>query len=263
MYGLAEGPDSSVYLEDSYAHRVRRVAPDGTIYAFAGTGEKGFSGDGGPAVQAQLYYPRGVAVGADGSVYITDSSNRRIRKVSPAGIITTIAGDGSYSWPQQGVPAASNPFTAAFHIAVDSKGDLIVGTWSAVFKVTSGGRVYRIAGQSSTGFGGDGGLATDGKFDGAWGVAVNAAGHIFVSDEDNDRVRRLRPDRAALMEAVSGTEYAGLVGQPMSDPPRVRVIGSLGLPLPQQLVVFTVASGSATITTPNVMTDEFGIASAA
>jgi len=262
VQGLAYGPDGSVYVADSGAHRVRRVASDGMIYAFAGTGQPGFAGDGGPAAQARLNYPRDAAVGADGSVYITDSQNVRLRKVSSSGIITTVAGNGSFSWPQEGALAVSSPFPSALGITIGAGGDLIVGTWSAVYKITSQGRIYRIAGQRSGGFGGDGGLATDGQFNGAWGVAVNAAGHIFVTDQSNDRVRRLRPDRAARMDAVGGTMLSGLVGQPLSDLPRVQVIGTLGLPLPQEVVNFAVTSGGATLSAPTVTTDAFGVAAA-
>ncbi len=262
VQGLAYGPDGSVYVADSGAHRVRRVASDGTIYAFAGTGQPGFAGDGGPAVQALLNYPRGAAVGTGGSVYITDSQNGRLRKVSPSGIITTVAGNGSLNWPQEGALAIASPFPSAFGVTIDAAGDVIVGTWLVVYKLTSQGRIYRIAGQHESGFGGDGGLATDGKLNGAWGVAVNPDGDILVSDMRNDRIRRLRPDHAVRLEAVVAGKHSGLVGQPLGDPLRLRVIGALGLPLPRELVTFAVTSGNATIATPNVMTDAAGVASA-
>ena len=92
---MVVGPDGSLYIADSHNNRIRRVAPDGTISTVAGNGTSGFSGDGGPASAASLNDPSGVAVGPDGSLYIADSFNGRIRWVAPNGIISTVAGNGA------------------------------------------------------------------------------------------------------------------------------------------------------------------------
>src|SRR5206468_3403683 len=89
---IAIGPDGCLYIADTSNHRIRRVGPDGIITTVAGLGTAGFSGDGGPASQARLNLAEGVAVGPDGTLYIADTSNHRIRRVTPDGIITTVAG---------------------------------------------------------------------------------------------------------------------------------------------------------------------------
>ena len=89
------GPDGAFYIADETNHRIRRVGPDGIITTVAGNGTPGYGGDGGPATQALLCFPWDVAFGSDGSLYIADSSNHRIRRVAPDGIITTVAGNGT------------------------------------------------------------------------------------------------------------------------------------------------------------------------
>ena len=104
--GVAVGPDGSLYIADTVNHRIRRVGPDGIITTVAGTGGRlGFTGDGGPATQARLSIPRGVAVGPDGSLYIADYGNNRIRRVGADGIITTVAGIGVGGFAGDGGPA--------------------------------------------------------------------------------------------------------------------------------------------------------------
>src|SRR5205823_6450678 len=98
------GPDGSVYYAEEARHRIQKLAPNGTITTVAGTGTAGYSGDGGPATAAQLSFPFGVTLGADGSLYIADSNNNRIRKVDPSGIITTFAGGGA-AFPGDNGPA--------------------------------------------------------------------------------------------------------------------------------------------------------------
>ena len=107
--GAATDADGNVYIADTGTHRIRRVdAVTGQVTTVAGTGESGFAGDGGPAGEAQLDRPQGVAVDEDGNVYIGDTGNRRIRRIDAAtGIITTIAGSGGFGFDGDGGPAAS------------------------------------------------------------------------------------------------------------------------------------------------------------
>ena len=135
---IAFGPDGSLYIADSGNHRIRRVGPDGIITTVAGNGGYSFSGDGGPATQAQLNYPCGVAVGPDGSLYIGDSGNCRVRVVSPDGIITTAAGNGGYSFSGDGGPATQADLRSPFSVAVGPGGSLyIADNWY--------GRIRRVA----------------------------------------------------------------------------------------------------------------------
>jgi len=120
---IALGPDGSLYIADDYNHRVYRVGPDGLIRTIAGTGEPGFNGDGVPAITAQLCGPSGLAVGPDGTVYIADTGNGRIRRISPDGIITTAAGNGEWGSTDDDGPALTISISPC-DIAVGSDGSI-------------------------------------------------------------------------------------------------------------------------------------------
>src|SRR5262249_52970399 len=102
---LTFGPDGSLYIADGSYNNIRRVGPNGIITTVVGSGPSVYSGDGGPATQARFDFPPGVALGADGSLYITDADNNVIRRVGPDGIITTVAGNGSSGYSGDGGPA--------------------------------------------------------------------------------------------------------------------------------------------------------------
>ena len=110
-YGVDAMPDGGYAFSEFNANRVRRVSPAGTITTIAGGGLNGFSGDGGPGTSARLNTPMGVAVEADGGVLIADSNNHRIRRVSPAGTITTVAGTGAEGFSGDGGPATAATLT--------------------------------------------------------------------------------------------------------------------------------------------------------
>src|SRR2546425_5935222 len=117
-YGVAVAPDGSVYIAEPYSDRIRKVDPSGIITTFAGTGAEGYSGDGGPANAALLNRPFGVAVGPDGSVYVADSNNNVIRRIGPDGIITTVAGTGTYSFSGDGGLATQATLRSPQDVAV-------------------------------------------------------------------------------------------------------------------------------------------------
>ena len=151
---VAVGSDGSLYLADNYNHRVRRVAPGGRITTVAGTGVAGFSGDGGPATLARVNNPSGVAVGPDGSLYIADTNNFRIRRVGPDGIIRTVAGNGGnpgYPNPAEGVLPTETAINNPSFVAVGPDGSFYLGPES--------GRVRRV---------GPDGLITTAAGDGTW-----------------------------------------------------------------------------------------------
>src|SRR5207253_2161079 len=124
-WGGAVGPDGSLYIVDTSDSHIRRVGPDGIITTVAGQGGGSFSGDGGPATQAFLCYPHGVAVGSDGSLYIADTCNYRTRRVGPDGIITTVAGNGNYGFSGDGGPATQAQLSySSAGVAVGPDGSL-------------------------------------------------------------------------------------------------------------------------------------------
>ena len=176
--GVEIGPDGLLYIADNNNHRVRRVDADGTIRTVAGTGSSGFSGDGGPATAARLAEPRNIDFGPDGSLYIVDQVNDRIRRVSPGGTITTFA----------------SGFGLARDVAVDGAGNVFVADEShkKVYRVDTAGRIYTFAGTGSSGSGGDGGAATSARLNGPRGVAWNpATGTVLIADTGNHKIRRV------------------------------------------------------------------------
>src|SRR5262249_8824576 len=124
--GVAVAPDGSLYIADTYNNRIRRVAPDGLITTVAGNGTNGSGGDGGPAIQAQLNEPFGIAVGPDGSLYIAERQNSRIRRVSPDGIITTIVGDGTFGYSGDSGPAFQAHLDSPYDVAIGPDGSLYI-----------------------------------------------------------------------------------------------------------------------------------------
>ncbi|MGH8473304.1 MAG: RHS repeat-associated core domain-containing protein, partial [Gammaproteobacteria bacterium] len=137
--GVALGSDGGLYIADSYNDRIRRVGPDGMITTVAGNGVNGYSGDGGLATEAKLYYPWDVAFGSDGSLYIVDYANNRIRRVGPDGIITTVAGTGVNGYSGDGGLATEARLYYPSGVALGSDGGLYIADWDnhRVRKVSS------------------------------------------------------------------------------------------------------------------------------
>lgn len=218
---VAVGPDGSVYIADAgmpertdpAAHRIRRVFPDGTIVTVAGIGEGGYSGDGGPATAARLNAPMGIAVGADGSLYISDWLNSRIRRVDPNGIITTLAGTGVWASGGDGGPATATPMRSPAGIAVAADGSVYFADWSdnkvrrigvdGIITTVAGGAVFADAGA-------DGVPALQARLMQPTGIALAADGSIYVADQANERLRRIGPD--GIITTVAGNGRWGVEG---------------------------------------------------
>jgi sugar lactone lactonase YvrE len=222
--GVAVDDKGNVYIADTQNHRVRKVNPGGTITTFAGRSRVpslsggGLSGDGGPAISAELNSPLGVAVDGQGNVYIADTQNHRVRKVNPGGTITTIAGTGSGALPanQGGFSGDGGPATAAQlsgprGVAVDGQGNVYIADYynNRVRKVNPGGTITTIAGTGVRGDFGDGGNAISAQLDGPTGVAVDGKGNVYVVDHGNDRLRKVSP--GGKITSIAGT------GRPSED----------------------------------------------
>ncbi len=210
--GLAVGRDGSLYIAEIAGHRVRRVTPDGIITTVAGTGEAGFSGDGGPAVQAQLRAPRAVAVGADGSIFIADSDNRRIRRVGTDGLISTVAGSGDFGTSGDDGPAREARFRTINDLALAADGTLFIldSEASVVRRVTPGGRIHRFAGSGGFGAFEDGIPAIEARLFTPRGIAFAPDGGLLISSGTQDRVRLVRPD--GIIITVAGVGERGNAG---------------------------------------------------
>lgn len=191
--GIAVGAGGALYIADTGNHRVRRLAADGAITTVAGTGAAGFNGDGGPATLARLNSPRGVAVAADGTLYIVDRENRRIRMVDADGLITTVAGNGSSGFNGDRGDATQATLRAPYDVAVDSRGNLYVAdTFNhRIRKVTPDGGIRTVAGSERFGFSGDGWPAGQAALHYPLGVAVDIAGNLYIADAFNHRVRKV------------------------------------------------------------------------
>lgn len=194
---IAASPDGSVYISDAGNFRVRRVGTDGIITTVAGNGSIGFSGDGGLAITAKLNNPRGVAIGPDGSLYIADSNNRRIRRVAPDGIITTFAGDGGPFSGGDGGPAELAQLGSAEVVAVGPDGSVYIPDDydCHIRRVGLDGVITRVAGYICGQIAGDGGAATgpDVRMTSATGVTVGAKGNLFAAYFNDNRIRVVKP----------------------------------------------------------------------
>jgi hypothetical protein len=212
--GVAVMPGGGYLIADAGNDRVRRVFPDGTIKTVAGTGTFGFSGDGGPATAADLKAPLGVAALPDGGYLIADAGAARIRRVSPTGTITTVAGNGTPSHSGDGGPAtAAGLYAPSGVAALPDGGFLIADTGnSRVRKVSPDGKITTVAGTGTPGFSGDGGPATAAQLgqNSPYSVAVTADGGILIGDEVNRRVRRVSP--SGIITTVAGTGVQGSSG---------------------------------------------------
>lgn len=207
-------PDGSLYIADTWNDVIRRVGPDGIITTVVGTGEPGYSGDGGPAIEAQLFYPYGVAIGPDGNLYVTDERNARIRRVGADGTITTVAGTGQTGYAGEGGLAIETPLDGPAGIAFGPDGSLFVSTSSRVMRVTPDGIIATVAGDGTFGYNGDGGPATDAQFGRVADVAVAPDGSLYIVDEYFCLVRRVGPDGIISTVAGDGTNRPGSADGP-------------------------------------------------
>lgn len=211
-YAIAVAPDGSLFITDQATNRIRRVAPNGIISTVAGTGVAGFSGDGGPATAAQLNSPFGLAVGPDGSLYILDSQNGRVRRVGPDGIISTVAGIGYSGLPSSGdggVATAAH-LSSPFAIAVGPDGSLFIAQVVActIRRVAPSGIITTVAGMTGhCGFNGDGGPATAALLWNPYAIAVGPDGTLYIADHTNERIRRIGPD--GIITTIAGSGASG------------------------------------------------------
>jgi streptogramin lyase len=194
--GASVAADGSVYITDYGNNRIRKVdAQTHTISTVAGNGTSGFSGDGGRATGAQLNNPYAVAVAPDGSVYIGDASNRRVRRVAPDGVISTFAGTGTNSCvsPDGGGQATAVPLSNPRALAVAPDGSRLIDDANCrrIRRVGADGVISTGAGNGTTGFSGDGGAATSAQLASPQGMAVAPDGSVYIADSGNHRIRRV------------------------------------------------------------------------
>ncbi len=201
--GVAVSLDGSLYIADKSNHRIRRVGPDGIITTVTGTGTLGFNGDGILATQARLYSPQGVAVSPDGSLYLADRGNHRIRRVGPGGIITTVAGTGAWGYNGDGLPATQAHLNLPIGVVVGSDGSLYITDFNnlRIRRVAPDGIITTAAGTGVSGYNGDRLPAGQANLRNAEGVAVSPDGSLYIADAGNHRIRRVRSPLPSFLAA--------------------------------------------------------------
>jgi sugar lactone lactonase YvrE len=209
--GVAVDVAGNLYIVDTFNSVIRKVAADGTITTAAGNGAYGYSGDGGPATSAQLSAPEGIAVDAAGNFYIADTYNCAIRKVAADGGITTVAGNGTRGYSGDGGPATSAQLNYPYGVAVDAVGSLyIADTWNfAIRKVAADGTITTAVGNGTQGYSGDGGPATGAQLGPPQGVAVDAAGTLYIADIFNYVIRKVAANGTITTVAGAGIVFDG------------------------------------------------------
>ena len=215
IYGLALDSAGNLYLSDSH-NRVRRIsAATGIITAVAGNGSQGYSGDGAAATTASLNSPIGLALDSSGNLYIADEGNNRIRKVTAAtGLISTVAGTGTYGASGDGGAATAAQLGFPQGVAVDSAGNTYIADRDnyRVRKVTAAtGLISTVAGTGTAGYSGENGPATNAQLGPPWDVVVDRSDNVIIADSYNHRVRKLTVSNG-LLTTLAGNGQAGFAG---------------------------------------------------
>jgi hypothetical protein len=226
LVALAADKSSNLYLADAAYNMVRMITPSGTISTLAGSQTAGFSGDGSYGVKALLNGPSGVSVDAQGNVYIADELNQRIRKLSAAGIIATVAGSTHYAG--DGGPATAALLHRPEQAITDSAGNVYISDTdnNAIRKVNAKGVISTIAGNGNCNFSGDYGQALAATLCEPEGIAFDSAGNLYIADWLNCVVRRIKT--SGVINTVVGNGTCADTAAP-GNPIDVSLEGPFGL----------------------------------
>jgi cysteine-rich repeat protein len=211
--GLAADGRGRIFIADASNHRIRRIDEDGSMITIAGTGTSGDTGDGGAATSAELFAPGGVAVDGLGRVFVSDTSNHRLRMIDVTGMIVTIAGTGEPGYNGDGLPASLAKLDSPSGVAVDGLGRIYVADTGnhVIRRIDIDGTIATIAGTpQADGFGGDGGLPFSALLNTPYGVTVDALGRVLIADTLNSRIRRIELD--GTLATIAGTGAIGFNG---------------------------------------------------
>ncbi len=208
--GIHVDNQGNIYAAISERNQVVKRDPSGLVTIVAGNGSHGSAGDGGLAIAAQLNQPEDVFVDDEGNLYIGEQG--RVRKVDPAGVITTVAGGGSNLEPEDGSLATQAYLNSIFAVTLDSEGNLYLADWwkRCVRKVDPNGIITTVAGipSDSDGYAGDGGAATNARMGRPQDVLVDPDGNLFIADLYYHRVRKVNPAAAVIQQAMDTADIA-------------------------------------------------------
>lgn len=203
-WGLAIDAFDNIYVGDAKNNRIRKITPSGMVSTLAGSGTPDFAD--GTGTMASFNYPSAVGVDAAGNVYVGDGNNHRIRKITPSGVVTTVAGSGVMGMADG--PASSARFNVPNCMVVTASGDIYVtDVWNHAIRKVSGGVVSTFAGGT---MGSVDGKGTAARFNNPHGILLDSDGSLFVSDTENNRVRKIATD--GTVTTVSGSTYGYLDG---------------------------------------------------
>ena len=214
----------NIFVADLENHRIRKITRDGLVTTVAGSGVPGYSGDGGPALNAQLNSPWGILIDKDDNLLIADTNNDAIRKVGSDGIIQTIAGNGQEGYEGDGGPARSAKLNAPQSLAVDSQGRIYIGDEhnDAIRIVELDGTIRSFIGSKGPGYSGDGGPASQAQIADPENLWVRKDGSILISVRDNARLRIVSPEGIITTLAGKGPtsmhDYYGPITIPSVEP---------------------------------------------
>jgi len=210
-YCIALDTSGNLYIADGGNNRIRKVNAQGVISTIAGNGTAGYSGDGGPATAAEIGGPEELTIDVNGNIYFSDAGTR-IRKINTAGIISTIAGNGTQGYSGDGGPAIAAEFQYAYGVAVDASGNIYVADYdnNRIRMVNTSGIINTVAGNGTKGYSGDGKQATAAEIYEPVGICLDAAGNLFIADMSNNRVRKVNV--SGVITTVAGSANSGYNG---------------------------------------------------
>jgi sugar lactone lactonase YvrE len=204
-YGVAVDPAGNVYIADTQNNRIRKVDTAGIITTIAGTGTLGCSGDEGAAIYARISVSNGIAADSAGAVYFTDSQNSCIRKITPNGRIATV----KYNAGASSTTALS--ISMPNGLALDTAGNIYYTDLIGIKKLDTAGTLTVVAGEETIGYSGDGEPALKAQFKNPFGIVVDPAGGIYVTDKFNQRVRKIDP--AGTITTIAGDGVRDFLGE--------------------------------------------------
>src|SRR5882724_4827213 len=209
LSSVAMDAKGNLYVTDSGNCQIRKINSKGIIVKYAGTTVCGFSGDGGPAASAMIDSPSTIVFDGAGNLLFGDEGNSRIRKITPGGIISTIAGNGTFGYSGDGGPATEASLNGPTSLFVDSANNIyITDAFNyVVLKVDAAGVIRTVAGNNRPGFSGDGGPATSAQISYSSGIVADAQGNFYIADANNNRVRKV--DASGTITTYAGNGQFG------------------------------------------------------
>ncbi len=210
--GIAVDPKGNIYISHRSQNRIRKIDQNGIVSTIAGNGHAKFSGDGGPAINASLNFPAGLAFDSIGNLFIADRNNHRVRKIDVNGIITTVAGNGIPDYTEDNIKATESSLHFPSDVAVDKSGQIYISDRSnnRIRKVDAKGIITTFAGMGVASYGGDFGPADEAFLKFPFGLTFDNQGNLFVADRGNNRVRKIDPD--GTIYTVAGTGLFAIRG---------------------------------------------------